>query len=87
MEETLTITHCAHPHHNVSVFPGKKNAGSASQFAFHFMKNVISKIDYLVDIHTASFGRANSFYVRANMNDELCHRLAILMRPEIIVHR
>ena len=68
------------------VFPGKKNGAASSQFAYHFLKTVIAKIDYLVDVHTASFGRQNSLYIRSDMNDPVCHRMSILMGPEIIVH-
>jgi predicted deacylase len=39
----------------------------------------------VVDLHTASFGRVNSFYVRADMNDPMTRRMAFLQHPQIIV--
>jgi predicted deacylase len=68
------------------VFPGKKNGNCSAQFAYHFMKSIVEKVDFIIDMHTASFGRANSLYIRTDMNDPVCHRLALLMKPEIIVH-
>ena len=42
--------------------------------------------DVLLDLHTASFGRVNSLYVRADMSNPRTARLAYLQRPQIIVH-
>jgi hypothetical protein len=62
-------------------------AGTRSeQFCYYFGERIISKLDYLIDLHTASFGRVNSFYVRANMLDAAIAKMARLVRPQIIVH-
>lgn len=58
----------------------------SEQFCYYFGERIISKLDYLVDLHTASFGRVNSFYVRANMTDPAMAKMARLVRPQIIVH-
>src|SRR5690606_27127160 len=42
--------------------------------------------DYLVDLHTASFGRVNSLYVRAEMTHPATAEMAYLQRPQIILH-
>jgi hypothetical protein len=47
---------------------------------------VLAKIDYLVDLHTASFGRVNSYYVRADMNSAITRHMSVLANPQIIVH-
>lgn len=31
------------------------------------MNKIISQFNYMVDLHTASFGRVNSYYVRVDM--------------------
>lgn len=40
----------------------------------------------MLDLHTASFGRVNSYYVRADMDDAVTRELALLQNAEIIVH-
>jgi hypothetical protein len=40
----------------------------------------------VVDLHTASFGRINSYYVRADLNDPDANALASLLKPQIILH-
>jgi hypothetical protein len=37
-------------------------------------------------LHTASFGRINSYYVRADLNDPDVNALATLLKPQIILH-
>lgn len=37
-------------------------------------------------MHTASFGRINSYYVRADLNDPDVNALATLLKPQIILH-
>jgi hypothetical protein len=50
------------------------------------MTRVVEVFDYLIDLHTASFGRVNSYYVRADMNDEVTAQLARLQQPQVILH-
>jgi predicted deacylase len=66
--------------------PGKKGGTAAQQFCAAFMSKVVAPMDVLIDLHTASFGRVNSLYVRADMNDARCSRLAKLQSPQIVVH-
>lgn len=66
--------------------PGKPNGNSSDQYASRFIKRVVSQLDYLIDLHTASFGRANSFYVRADLDDKTSAKMAQLQHPQIIVH-
>ena len=42
------------------IFPGKKGGTASQQFAYYFMSRVIRHLDFLLDLHTASFGRINS---------------------------
>lgn len=50
------------------------------------MTKIVSKFGYLIDLHTASFGRVNSYYVRSDMNDPVAATLAKLQLPQIILH-
>lgn len=68
------------------IAPGKPR-GTTSQIYLHrFIELVVGRFDALIDLHTASFGRVNSFYVRADMDDPRTARLARLQGPDIIVH-
>ncbi|HUH04927.1 MAG TPA: succinylglutamate desuccinylase/aspartoacylase family protein [Kofleriaceae bacterium] len=66
--------------------PGKIDGNGAQQFAYHFLNKIARTFQYHIDLHTASFGRVNTVYARANMKDPIPAKLARLMRPEIIVH-
>ncbi len=68
------------------LFPGRANGTSAEVWAWRFMERVVSHMEFLVDLHTASFGRVNSLYIRANLADPVVARMARLQNPEIIVH-
>jgi uncharacterized protein len=68
------------------IFPGKPGGHTAQVFVHRFMEKIVSKFEYLIDFHTASFGRVNSLYVRADMTNETTAQMAYLQRPQIIVH-
>ncbi|ORE19042.1 hypothetical protein BCV71DRAFT_178436 [Rhizopus microsporus] len=67
-------------------FPGKEDGYSSQVFCYHLMSKIISQFNYMVDLHTASFGRINSYYVRADMNDPIGSSMASLQQPQIILH-
>ncbi|KAG9301525.1 hypothetical protein G9A89_008377 [Geosiphon pyriformis] len=68
------------------VMPGKPNGTESQTYAFNLIDRIVSKFTHLLDLHTASKGRANSLYVRANMKDNRTNRMARLQNPQIIVH-
>lgn len=68
------------------LFPGKKNGNEAQQFVWAISEKLLPNFDLLLDLHTASFGRINSMYVRADTSDQLLFALAKLQQPDIIVH-
>ncbi len=68
------------------IMPGKPNGTESALYAHRFVDRVLSKFNYLIDLHTASFGRINSLYVRANMDNEQTAKLARLIAPQIIVN-
>lgn len=49
------------------LFPGREDGFSSQVYCYQLMNKVISQFNYLIDLHTASFGRVNSYYVRADM--------------------
>jgi predicted deacylase len=68
------------------IFPGRPGGNVAQVYAHRVVERIVKRFDYLVDLHTASFGRINSLYVRADMTQETSARMAYLLRPQIIVH-
>lgn len=49
-------------------FPGNPAGSSASRIAASFFQEIVSKCNYLVDIHTGSLNRTNMAQIRANLN-------------------
>lgn len=68
------------------LFPGKPNGNCGQVYCHQVMQKVIKYFNYHIDMHTASFGRVNSLYVRADMNNRTTHQMARLQDPQIIVH-
>ncbi|CAO3648914.1 unnamed protein product [Cunninghamella echinulata] len=67
-------------------FPGKEDGYASQIYCYHLMQKLLSQFNYMIDLHTASFGRVNSYYVRADMNDPVSALLAKLQKPQIILH-
>lgn len=67
-------------------FPGKKKGRTSQQYAWRFSRFFLPALDALIDVHTASEGRINSFYVRADLENETVRPIATAMGPEIILH-
>lgn len=68
------------------IFPGKEKGNRSQQYVWEINKKILSKIDYLVDLHTASFGRVNTLYVRAALEDEKMAKMAELQDANIILN-
>lgn len=68
------------------IMPGVKDGNVSQLYAYRFIERVVKHFDYLIDLHTASFGRINSYYVRADMDVEATRELALLQNADIIVH-
>jgi predicted deacylase len=68
------------------VMPGRPDGNAAQIYAYRFLDRIVASFEYLVDLHTASFGRINSLYVRANLDQRDTAKLAALQHPEIVVH-
>jgi hypothetical protein len=68
------------------IMPGKNNGSSSSIYAYNFFEKIVKKFDYLLDLHTASFGRENTYYIRANMENPQIAKFALLQNAQIIVN-
>lgn len=68
------------------VFPGKVDGQPAEQYARAFVSAFLPPCSYLVDLHTASEGRLNTFYVRTDWHDSQTREMAVCADPTIILH-
>lgn len=68
------------------IMPGKPSGKLSQVYAYELVERITSHFDYLIDLHTASGGRVNSLYVRADLKQETTAQMAYLLRPQIIVH-
>lgn len=68
------------------VFPGRKGGRPAEQYARAFERRFLPGLDYLVDIHTASEGRINTMYVRADISSSKARSMSFDFNPQIILH-
>ena len=67
-------------------FPGKQNGNRSEQYVWKISNKILKHFHYLADLHTASFGRINSLYVRANMQDNKVSEMAYAQDADIILH-
>jgi len=68
------------------IMPGKEHGTVSQVYAWRIVNKVIKHFNYLLDLHTASNGRVNSYYIRADMSDEIVRKMALLQNAQIIVH-
>lgn len=68
------------------IMPGKVDGNVGEVYANRILARLVTHFDFFVDVHTASFGRVNSLYVRADLRHPQSRRMAFLQSPEIIVH-
>lgn len=68
------------------VMPGKAKGSCSQQYAHALMQRVIVHFDSLIDLHTASFGRINSLYIRADLGHAQTQDLARSFNAEILLH-
>jgi predicted deacylase len=62
----------------------KKDGSAPQQYAYNLLHRLVLKFKYLIDLHTASKGRVNSLYVRADMLDARTRRMALLQNPQVL---
>ena len=68
------------------IMPGKPDGTVSQVYAWRIVNRIVKEFDYLIDLHTASNGRINSYYIRADMEDPIVREMALLQNAQIIVH-
>ena len=66
-------------------FPGSAGGSMASRIAHIFMKEVVEKCDYGIDLHTAAYQRTNYPNVRADLSRPEVRRLAKVFGCALVV--
>ena len=67
-------------------FPGSLSWSLASQFAYHFMKEIAPNVDYVIDFHTGAAKRNNKAQIRCVFKDEESMSLAKIFNPPFIIN-
>ncbi|MBL6964863.1 MAG: succinylglutamate desuccinylase/aspartoacylase family protein [Bacteroidetes bacterium] len=67
-------------------FPGKEKGNRSQQYVWQINNKILTKLDYLIDMHTASFGRENSLYVRAALQNDTIRQMARLQDADIVLN-
>lgn len=68
------------------IAPGDPEGNLSQVYIYRLIERVLRHFDFLIDLHTASAGRINSWYIRADMTHKETARMALLQNPEIILH-
>lgn len=68
------------------LMPGKASGTKSEVYAHRLLTRIVSRFTYHLDLHTASFGRVNSLYIRSDMTQATIAEMSRVLRPEIIVH-
>jgi predicted deacylase len=68
------------------ISPGRPDGNVSEVYINRLVQRLLPCMHYLIDLHTASFGRINSWYIRADMHSPKAARMAKLQNPEIILH-
>jgi predicted deacylase len=67
-------------------FPGSQKGSIASRMANTFLKEIVSKADYGIDLHTGAINRSNFPQIRANLDDSATKELAYAFAAPVIVN-
>lgn len=68
------------------IMPGVADGNESQLYAHRIVTRLLAHADILIDLHTASFGRENTFYVRADMSNPRVARMARALEPQIILN-
>ncbi len=68
------------------LFPGKANGNRSQQYVHKITTRLLPAFDFLIDMHTASFGRTNTLYARADLDNDTLAMLARLQQADIILN-
>lgn len=65
---------------------GQDENSPAGQYVDRIKKKILRHFDCLIDLHTATSGRINTYHIRVNIDHSESMKMARLMSPELIVH-
>ena len=68
------------------IMPGRADGNESELYAHRILDRIVRHCDYLFDLHTASFGRVNTHYVRCDTSSPTALRLASVLGPQIVLH-
>lgn len=68
------------------IMPGKPDGDLSQTYAHRFMVQIVAHFDYLMDVHTASSGRINSHYIRADLSLPVVREMAMLQNAQIVLN-
>ena len=68
------------------IMPGRADGTVSQVYAYRVVDRIVRYFDYLFDLHTASFGRVNSYYIRADMTNPEVKGMVELQGAQIVVH-
>jgi predicted deacylase len=67
-------------------FPGSPNGSLAARVANLFMTEIVDRCDVGIDLHTGSDHRTNLPQIRADLDDERTHELAVAFGAPLMMH-
>lgn len=67
-------------------FPGNPKGNHSQRLAYALFSSLISKANYLIDIHTAPGTRINLPHIRADLDNKTCKKLARAFGTNIVLH-
>ena len=68
------------------VFPGVQNGSPASQLAYIFMQEIVSKCDVGLDLHSGAIHRENLPQIRANLSDPVVQDMAVAFGASVMLN-
>ena len=71
------------------IMPGKPYGKISQVYAYNLIDRITQHFDFLIDLHTASQGRVNSLYVRADLKQRITAQMAFLLnrKSSFTIHR
>jgi predicted deacylase len=67
-------------------FPGSARGSIAARLAHLFMREIVEKADYGIDLHTGAINRSNLPQVRANIDDKETLELAKVFGAPVVIN-
>jgi hypothetical protein len=69
------------------LFPGKDGGTDSQLWIGKLREHFLTRLDFLVDLHTAGPGRTNPVYARVDLDEPLTVELGVAAKPDLILHK